>query len=360
MEPPASSRRDFLKGKAALRAVEHLIDRTVPDDPPPTSPPEPDHYLLKYSRRAMACEFAIWLNAGQYSEAGDLALAALDLIETLEAQLTVYRDSSEISQLNQQAATSAVSVELRLFQLLMQCVRLTKLTAGAFDITAGPLSELWGFKRRAGRLPSSDEIAATLSRIGTRHLLLDEECQTIQFDRPGIEINLGAIGKGYALDRCAELFEAGGVRDYLIHGGNSSVLARGARAATGAAGWSVGVRHPLRPTQYLGELNVCDLALSTSGSGTQFFIQDGRRYGHILDPRTGWPASGVLSTTALAATAAEAEALSTACYVLGPEGADQLLNSEKRFGCLMVCPGQTPAAIEIHSWNIEPGWWVPR
>lgn len=308
----------------------------------------------------MACAFEIWLNAGQHSEAGELALAALDLVEHLESQLTVYRDSSEVSLLNQQAAQGPIAVERRLFQLLSQCVSLWNLTTGAFDITSGPLSELWGFKRRAGRLPDKAEIDATLQRIGSQHLLLEDERATIEFDLAGIEINLGAIGKGYALDRCAELFETGGVLNYLIHGGNSSVLARGSRAATESSGWSIGVRHPLRPTQYLGELIVHDKALSTSGSGTQFFMQNGRRYGHILDPRTGWPAGEVLSATALAATAAEAEALSTACYVLGPAATGQLLNSEKQFGCLMICPGKDPGTIEIHSWNIDADEWIPR
>jgi thiamine biosynthesis lipoprotein len=356
----STSRRDFLKGKSALRAAEQLLDRTVSGESPLLPPAEPDHYLVKYSRTAMACTFEIWLNAGQYREASETAISALDLIEKLEAQLTVYRESSEISQLNRTAFQRPIEVETRLFHLLTRSVELWQLTGGAFDITAGPLSDLWGFKRREGRMPDQAGIAATLETIGSQHLALDEHHGTVRFRRSGIEINLGAIGKGYALDRCAEWFEAGNIHDYLIHGGNSSVLARGSRAAGDLAGWSVGVRHPLRPQQYLGELHLRNKALSTSGSGTQFFEHAGQRYGHILDPRTGWPASRVLSVTAIAATAAEAEALSTACYVLGPAGADALLSKNHEFACLMICPGEGVGAIEVHSWNLEEGEWAPQ
>lgn len=343
-----------------MRVVEQLAEQAFSGDAPPLSPSEPDRYLVKYSRRAMACAFEIWLNAGQYPADGDVALSALDLIESLEEQLTVFRDSSEISRLNQAAPLQPTEVEPRLFHLLAQCIDLWRLTRGAFDITAGPLTDLWGFKRREGRLPESGEIDTALCRIGSQHLELDFERQTVRFDQPGIEINLGAIGKGYALDRCAEQFAAAGIHDYLIHGGNSSVLARGSRAAGDERGWHVGVRNPLRPQEYLGEILVRDKALSTSGSGTQFFERDGKRFGHLLDPRTGWPATGVLSVTALAQTAAEAEALSTACYVLGPADTGQLLAQHPRFGCLMICPGNDAGTIELHGWNLDAGEWIPQ
>jgi thiamine biosynthesis lipoprotein len=355
---PVTNRRDFLKGKSALRAAEQLLDRALPGDLPPLPPSEPDRYLVKYSRRAMACDFEIWMNAGQYPDGGEVAFSALGLVEEIEAQLTVYRESSEISRLNRTAHESPIEVEPQRFRLLEQCIELWKLSGGAFDITAGPLAELWGFKRRQGGMPSQAAIEQVLERIGTQHLLLDEERGTVQFAQPGMEINLGAIGKGYALDRCATLFDTANIGDYLIHGGNSSVLARGSRAAGDSPSWSVGVRHPLRPTEYLGELHVCNKALSTSGSGTQFFEHAGRRYGHILDPRTGWPAARALAVTAIAATAAEAEALSTACYVLGPEATDRLLAEHREFGCLMLCPGSQMGAIEVHSWNIGEGEWV--
>ena len=123
----------------------------------------------------------------------------------------------------------------------------------------------------------------------------------MQFSRPDFEINLGSIGKGYALDRCAELLDAAGIHDFLLHGGASSVLARGSHAALlPETGWLVGVPDPLRPRRRLGQLRVVDRALATSGAGVQFFVDDERRYGHILDPRTGQPATVVVSATVVA------------------------------------------------------------
>ena len=178
-----------------------------------------------------------------------------------------------------------------------------------------------------------------------------------------MELNLGSIGKGYALDRCRELLEAGGMTDFLLHGGQSSLLARGSRNPGGDEGWWIGVRDPLRPGGRLGLLRLHDRALGTSGTGTQFFYHAGRRYGHILDPRTGQPAEGVLSSTVLARTAAEADALSTAFYVLGPTAA---LEYCRRYGemhgglsALLVVPGPRPGGAEIVTYGLDEGDWRP-
>src|SRR3972149_3939718 len=148
------------------------------------------------------------------------------------------------------------------------------------------------------------------------HVVLDEAKRTIAFRRPGISVNLNCIGKGYALDRMAELLAGSGVPDYLLPGGRSSVWARGSRPGEDGVGWPIGLRHPLRPTERLAEFFLRDQALATSGSATQFFRHRGQQYGHILDPRTGRPAEGIFSATVIAASAARADALSTALYVM--------------------------------------------
>ena len=152
----------------------------------------------------MACQFDVFLNAGQNPAGTESALAALDLVEALEDQMTVYREHSEISRLNRTAADRPVIVERRLLSLLQQALELHRATEGAFDITAGPLSKIWGFYRRAGRVPSPAELEEARQRVGSHWVKLDSDAGTVQFLRPGLEINLGAIGKGYALDRCAE------------------------------------------------------------------------------------------------------------------------------------------------------------
>ena len=229
--------------------------------------------------------------------------------------------------MNQSAFEREVEVEPRLFALLQLAAEIQRRTGGGYDITSGPLSKAWGFSRRAGRVPEKrnwPRLSAESVRSGCCSTPSDEP---FAFNVAGMELNLGSIGKGYALDRCRELLEAGGMSDFLLHGGQSSLLARGSRNPGGDEGWWIGVRDPLRPGGRLGLLRLNDRALGTSGTGTQFFYHAGRRFGHILDPRTGQPAEGVLSSTVLARTAAEADALSTAFYVLGPTAALGILPS---------------------------------
>jgi thiamine biosynthesis lipoprotein len=165
-----------------------------------------------------------------------------------------------------------------------------------------------------------------------------------------MELNLGSVGKGYALDRCAEVLEAAGVRDFLIHGGQSSVLARGAQQTSGAVpAWCVALRHPLRAERRLAELKISHCGLGTSGSGQQFFFHRGRRYGHVLDPRCGAPAEGVLSTTVLAPDAAEADALATAFFVLGVDATRAYCATRPELSVVFVLPGTRDGTVAIET-----------
>ena len=373
-QSPKSTRRQLLSPKEAAALIRQAFQ------PPPDAPAahcigaQRGSHLLSVSREAMACLFEVVFDAASYRHATDVAVAALEHIALLESQLTVYRDTSEVSAINRRAADEPVVVEPGLYQLLQRGAELARLTAGAFDMTAGALSKIWGFYRRQGRMPAADEIEQALATVGSHHLLFDDHGPhgpTIRFLRRGLELNLGAIGKGYALDRAADILQAGNVKDFLLHGGSSSVLARGNRnpksanaaAATDQAestqheGWVVGLRHPLRPDVRLAEFILRDQALGTSGSGTQYFHYQGRRYGHILDPRTGWPADKVLSATVIAPTAELADALSTACYVLGVEGTQALCQRLPQVQALLTVPGQSVGRIELIPVGLAEGSW---
>lgn len=358
---PQSNRRQFLTGQAALDAVSNLAADAPPSpkDPSELATCEAGSYLVQINRTAMACEFQILLNAGQHPGATEAALDALDLIERLEDQLSWFRDTSELTCINRTAATSPVVVELHLFRLLAEALSLSEQTRGAFDITAGPLWKLWGFHRREGKMPTEADIRQALSQTGSHQLRLDAEDQTIRFARDGIEINLGAIGKGYALDRCSEHLISAGVNDFLIHGGQSSMLARGSRAGLSevAPSWTIALRHPLKPDRRLAEIHLRERALGTSGSGNQFFHFDGKRYGHVLDPRTGQPADALLSATALAPTAAQADALATAFFVMGTEASVAFCQSRPDIGALLISAGKQAGAIELVTIGIEQDDW---
>ncbi|MGD9724231.1 MAG: FAD:protein FMN transferase [Pirellulales bacterium] len=356
-----STRREFLQGKAAADALVDAASGIAPGSGADLAAAVASQgtYLLRLSRSAMACEFELFFNAGQYPHAAEAGLAALDLVDRLEDQLSVFREHSEISRLNRHAADEPMAVEPPLFALLELAVEISRSTCGAYDITSGPLSRVWGFTRRAGKVPADSALTEALARVGSQHLQFDSLQHSVRFEQAGVEINLGSIGKGYALDRCAELFAAVGIHDALLHGGASSVLARGTHGALpNGEGWLVGVRDPLRPRRRLGQLRVRDRALATSGTGVQFFTHDERRYGHILDPRSGRPAEGVLSTTVLAPTAAEADALSTAFYVMGPTAVGEYCAARPDLAAIVLCPAAREGGLERHMFGLDQADWI--
>jgi FAD:protein FMN transferase len=381
-EPTKTSRRDFLSGKSAAEAIgDALIGPPRPLPSPATVGVQPGSHLLSVSREAMACLFEVVFDAATYRDGADVAVEALDLVAALEDQLTVYRETSEVMQINRRAAEEPVVAEEGLFRLLQRAVALSEATGGAFDITAGGLSKVWGFFRRQGQMPSAEDVTAALATVGSRHFQLDESVRTVHFLQPGLELNLGAIGKGYALDRAADALSAGGIRDFLIHGGNSSVLARGQRIldfgfsildsakdpdgqskiqnpkSKIATGWSIALRHPLKPEVRLAEFVLSDQALGTSGSGTQFFHHQGKRYGHIIDPRSGWPAEQVLSATVIAPTAEQADALSTAFYVMGVDQAQEFCERHADISALLMTPSKAAGGIDVHPVNLSDDRW---
>ena len=357
-EPENSSRRDFLQGKTSgatshqQTIIADSLARWVAD-------PKEEAYLVRIGRRAMACQFQVFLNASQHSNDTEVAIEALDVVDVMEEMLTIFSDESEVSHVNRTAATEAVPLSCELFELLEMSLRLHEDTAGAFDVTAGPLSEAWGFARRSGSIPASETLKVALANVGSEYLDLDREKQQLRFVQPGPMINFGGIGKGYALDCASERLLSAGIDDFLFHGGRSSVLARGRRAsAEGDANWSVGLIDPLHPERRLAEIFLKDRALSTSGSLTQSFYVQGRRYGHILDPRSGQPAeSDLLSVTVLDASAARADALSTGLFVLGPEQVRNYCERHRETAVILVLPGNGVGNMAIETFNLEDTDW---
>jgi thiamine biosynthesis lipoprotein len=344
-EPPAT-RRDFLTGTALRRKVEQAggeladaIAEALPAAEIPQAGP-----TVRLETRAMACLFSVVMNPGPPKRVMT-ASDALDMIHALEAQMTVYCPESELSQLNRKAALEAVRVEPALFQLLLSARQISRETAGAFDPTSGPLIALWRKCRGEGRIPTAEEIAGGLAVTGMSHVQFDEVEHTVRFDRAGVELNLGAIGKGYAVDRAAAFLVQEGVEDWLFHGGFSSVLVRGDHCGYG--GWPVGIRNPLLPHERLATILLRDQSLSTSGSNVQYFRHAGKRYGHIVDPRTGWPAEELLSVTVIAPTAAAADALSTAFFVGGVENALGYCDNHPEISAIFVRPPSRGRTLEV-------------
>lgn len=332
----SSSRREFISGKSLRSEVEAsarqvgdaFVDGAVEQRPHPVG-----GETLRLETRAMACHWSVIMNPGAHGRVW-VASDALEMVHSLEQQMTVYRDDSEMSRINREASDQPTEVEAALFELLLRCRELARLTERAFDPTSGPLIALWRRCRDVGRIPTQEEIDDCQTRCGIEHVELNAESRTVGFDREGVNLNLGGIGKGYALDRIADQLERDQFDGFAIHGGHSSVLARGDHNAQG--GWPVGIGNPLFTDKRLGTLLLRDQAMSTSGSNIQYFRHDGRRYGHILDPRTGWPVEGTLSVTVVAPSAAVADALSTAFFVGGVEIARRCCDTLPDVGMILI------------------------
>lgn len=342
--PPSSRvhRRDWLRGRTGRPGVAPASATVQPGATD----------LLRVRRPAMGTHFDIRVPVGTPGGL-DLATSALDLIDELESQMTVYRDHSELSRINAMAGFAPVVAEEGLFRLLELARDIHDATGGAYDVTAGALSAAWGFFRGPKRVPSPEELAEVRDRTGQSHVTLDPEARSVRFDRPGVVLNLGSIGKGYALDRAAERIAAHWwPTAALLHGGQSSIYALGSPPWDFGGRWEVALRNPGDADRPLGKFRLRNRAMGTSGASFQQFEAGGRYYGHILDPRTGEPpADGPASVSVLAPTAAEADALSTAFYLLGPEKTAAVVRDRPDVGVLFVLKpagDDRPRLVSIH------------
>jgi len=273
--------------------------------------------VVTLARRAMGTRFELVLYGAREAFLRAAGEEALEEIERLEAQLSLYRPESDVSDLNRRAAFAPVPVDPRLFALLAHAKRLSEETEGAFDITVAPLMRCWGFVGGSGQMPSPEAIAEARARVGMQHVRLDAEHFTVRFDREGVMLDFGAIGKGYAIERAVDLLRENGVTSALLHGGTSTVYGLG--VPPDADAWTVAIQRPFDTEEghYLTQVKLRDAALSVSAPHGKWFQSGGRRYGHVIDPRTGYPASRSLLAALVCESATDSDALSTALLTLG-------------------------------------------
>ncbi|MDH5493153.1 MAG: FAD:protein FMN transferase [Myxococcales bacterium] len=237
-------------------------------------------------------------------------------IERLEGLLSEWRAESEISQINAAAGGDPVAVSEETFAVVKAGVDVSRWSEGAFDLSWAALRGIYDFRPETARVPQPDELEARLPLIRWQDIALDEEARTVSLRREGMAIGTGGIAKGYALDRAAAILSAAGIESFMLFGGGQ-VQVRGPR---GDRPWRVGIQHPRRAEDYFAFLEVEGVSISTSGDYEHVIVDDdGKRWHHILDPRTGLPAERSVSVTLLAPTGLYADALSTALFVMGPE-----------------------------------------
>lgn len=272
---------------------------------------------------------------------------ALDEIESLEAQLSLFRPTSEIARVNRHAHERPVKVSPPTFHLLALARELSRQTEGAFDPTVGPLLRAWGFLGGDGALPDPRALETARRCVGMDKVQLDANDFTVRFDRPGLMLDLGAIGKGYAIDCAVALLRDAGVSSALIHGGTSSVYGLGTQPD--GPPWKTAIlapesaskpapSHPTDPSNLLVELTLTDAALGVSAVSGKAFQAGDRRYGHVLDPRTGEPVQRAVLAAVALPDATAADALSTALLVLGSPGLEILARHHPTLRAWLVLP----------------------
>ena len=298
---------------------------------------------VSLARHAMATRFEIVLHGEDESGLRAAGEEALDEISALSAQLNFHSADSDLSRINAGAALGPVPVEPGLFRLLQEAKRIHEQSGGAFDITVAPLMRCWGVWGGERRVPTAGELAKAHDFVGMGLIHLDEESFTVQFERPEVQIDLGAIGKGYALEEANRLLREAGVSSALLHGGTSSVCAIG--TPPGEPHWRIAIKHPnpntsepAGPEQLVAVAGLRDESLGVSSGLGRAFEQRGELYGHVLDPRCGRPTQNALLAAVVLPSGTAADAWSTALLVSAEAGPDALGQSEGNGRSLLMLP----------------------
>jgi len=240
---------------------------------------------------------------------------ALEEAKRLDAMLSNYRPESDLSQVNRFASHGPMAVSTELFQFLSTCLAYSRASDGAFDITVGPLVKISGFFKDTGHLPRPEEVVGALDKVGYRKLILDEQNMTVCFATEGMELDPGGIGKGFAVDNMAGLLQRHGVHSALISAGGSTIYALG--APPNESGWKVSIKHPHKPSMVIETVRLKNEAISTSGTTEKSFWAEGKIWGHIMDPATGYSSTDTLSVSVIAPKAVDSEAWTKPYFILG-------------------------------------------
>jgi thiamine biosynthesis lipoprotein len=254
--------------------------------------------------------------------AGEAAIdAVMEEMRRIDREMSPFKPESELSRINREAADHPVPISAEMFDILSRSIEFSKLSGGAFDITFSSVGYMYDYRRHIK--PTDAEIEKALPGINYRHLLLDKDKRTIKFARPGVRIDLGGIGKGYAVDNCIALLKKRGITQALVTaGGDSRVL-----GDHGGRPWMVGIRDPRRKDNVVAVIPLINSAISTSGDYERYFEVDGVRYHHIINPKTGHSATGVHSASVIGPDATTTDGLTKPVFILGPEKGLKLIES---------------------------------
>jgi thiamine biosynthesis lipoprotein len=298
------------------------------------------------TRLSMACVYAVEAYGPDADALPRAVEDAMDEVDRIDRLMSHYKPESPLSRVNREAARHPVTVEPELFDFIADAMRYNRDSDGAFDITVGPLMKAWGFFRGDGQMPSAEELTMARRHVGAEHVILNETAKSIGFDDSGVELDLGGIAKGYAVDRAVGLLRDRRISAALISAGGSTIYALG--SPPGRDGWDVMLQDPVAPQKVARTVRLKDRALSVAGSSEKSFESGGVRYSHIMDPRTGRPVQGILSVAVLASTGTAGDALDNAFFVLGPEHSREYLKKLPGAEVMFFVAGTPRAWTMIH------------
>lgn len=289
----------------------------------------------KYTRtlKLMGSRFDITVVAKDEVQANDYIDLALSEISRIEKEISSWDPESETSKIIANAGIQPVKVNRESFDLITRAVKISELTEGAFDITYASMDRIWKFDGSMNHLPTDDEIAQSIRKVGYKNIVLDPEHQTVFLKNKGMRIGFGAIGKGYAADKAKQLLISEGVNGGIINA--SGDLTTWGTQPDGSP-WMVGITNPLNKNKVFSWFPLDNNAVVTSGNYEKFVEFNGKKYTHIIDPRTGWPVSGLTSVTIFAPKAELADALATSVFVMGRETGIDFINQLPGMECVIV------------------------
>jgi FAD:protein FMN transferase len=297
----------------------------------------------------MYTQFKLVFYAKNKEEAEIASSRAFKRIDELDKMMSDYLDSSELSNLSRQAGGSPVKVSKTLYEILSKAQDIAVLTNGAFDITIGPVVQLWRRARRIAKLPDKQQLLETLSLVGYQNVHLDKRKRTVLLNKKGMRLDLGGIAKGYAADVAINVLKKHGIQKALVAAGGDIVVSG---APPGKKGWTIGIA-ALSPTNSPRYIQLSNAAISTSGDTEQFVDIDGTRYSHIVDPRTGLGIRGRSSVTVVTSTGTMSDSLATALSVLGPDAGISLADTVKNVAALfLILEDNGIRTIESKRWKL--------
>ena len=271
---------------------------------------------MERSTDAMGATFSVVLYGSDETSMNQAIDAAFAEAHRLDALLSNFRPESEWSKINREAAIRPVAVSPELFRFLSDCIEYSRASEGTFDLTVGPLMRAWGFFGGERHVPSPDQIREALELVGYQHVQLDAWKRTVRFDHPGVTIDPGGVGKGYAVDRMVEILRARGFRNALVAASGSSIFGLG-NPPDEPGGWSISIADPWDHRKNAGQVLLKDMSLSTSGSYEKSFRVRGHRYSHIMDPRRGAPAESAVQVTVIAPRTIDSEVWAKPYFIQG-------------------------------------------